>query len=90
VTQEAHSPLFFATEEEAARAWGLSPNALAAARQRGELEGCYVMAGRRILWAKPALRLRAAGVVTPCQLGQLVRAMGIADLDSLMAFLTGK
>ncbi len=81
--------LFFDSEEQAAAAWGVSPNGLALARQRGELEGAYVAVGRRVLYSRLAPVLRALGITGPEQLGAFANGIGITDVAGLIQFLTG-
>jgi hypothetical protein len=45
--------------------------------------------GRRVLWSRPAVRLRALGIDSPEALGRFVKAAGIKDLAGLMRWLGG-
>lgn len=83
------SPLF-CSAGEAATTLGLSEGGLALARQRREVDGLYVAVGRRVLWSRPAIRLRALGITTPEQIGRLCRGLGVGDLEGLLEFLGGE
>ncbi len=84
----AESSRLFCSQAEAATKLGMSAGGLALARQRGEVEGLYVTVGRRVLWSRPAIRLRALGITTPEQIGQVCRGLGIRDLAGLLRWLS--
>ena len=86
--QAAGSSLFY-SQAEAAADLGMSEGGLGLARQRREVDGLHTTIGRRVLWSRPAIRLRALGVTTPEQIGQLCRGLGIRDLAGLLAWLAG-
>jgi hypothetical protein len=67
----------------------MSPGGLGLARERREVDGLYTVVGRRVLWSRPAIRLRALGITSPEQIGQLCRGLGIRQLAGLLAFLGG-
>lgn len=80
------SPFFYG-EDEAAADWNMSPGGLRQARQRGELEGAYVVCGRRVLYSRLAPRLAALGLNEPARLAAFCRELGIGSLDKLLSFL---
>jgi hypothetical protein len=66
----------------------MSPGGLGLARERREVDGLYTVVGRRVLWSRPAIRLRALGITTPEQIGQLCRGLGIRELAGLLRWLS--
>jgi hypothetical protein len=76
----------FISRDRAAELLGMSVGGVVLAMERGELDGLFVRVGRRTLFCLPAMQLRALGVT---DVGAFCRSLGIADLQSLLAFLGG-
>jgi hypothetical protein len=58
--------------------------------ERGELDGSFRRFGRRrVRFSRPALQLAALGLADPAALGRFCRELGVKDLPSLLAFLSG-
>jgi hypothetical protein len=83
----ARAGSLFYSEHEAADDLDMSETGLGLARSRGECTGMYMYVGRRVLWSRAAVRLRALGLDSPEALGRFVKAAGIKDLDGLIRWL---
>jgi hypothetical protein len=80
------SALYY-SQAEAAADLGMSENGLGLARQRREVDGLYTTIGRRVLWSRPGIRLRALGLSDPAALGRFCKALGINNMSDLLSFL---
>jgi hypothetical protein len=78
---------FFYGEAEAAADLGLSPGGLALARSRGEVDSLFETIGRRVIYSRAIVLMRALGLRTPEDLGRFCKGAGIRDLAGLLAFL---
>jgi hypothetical protein len=78
----------FCSEREFSDRHGLSYGAVVAGIQRGEIPVTRV--GARVLVCEAAFDLRALGVSTPAQLGELCKGLGLKTAPELIAFLGSK
>jgi hypothetical protein len=77
----------FYSQAEAADDLGMSEGGLSLARQRREVDGLYTTIGRRVLWSRPAIQLRALGLSDPSALGRFCKALGVCSMADLLDFL---
>jgi hypothetical protein len=84
-----HGLGLYMTMDEAAHELGLSLGGLTLAMERGELDGCFRRFGRRVRFSRPALRLAALGLADPAALARFCKELGVRDLPSLLAFISG-
>ena len=68
---------------------GLSVGGLALAMDRGELDGTFIRTGRNVRFSRPAIHLSALGLSDPVALARFCKELGVRDLPSLLAFLSG-
>jgi|GEM_PF-3823076 len=82
----ASAELFLSADELASRL-GVSRNLIVGQTSRGELTPERI--GSRTLYPWPQWQLRALGINTPRQIGELCRGLGIDSLDELLQFISG-